>query len=126
MRLIDADALKKKFIEWLPKDGKDWLSGIHPLENLSVNAIMEIEEAPTIEATPVVHGEWILEAHKESCNYGWNVTAECSECCDEVKKIWEGFFPGVPDYLAKDVAMLNAKNVKLSNFCSNCGAKMDK
>lgn len=77
-----------------------------------------------IEYEPVRHGRWILEAHNERVNYRWNVTAECSECCDEKKEIYAGFFPGVPDYLAKDVILDSAKSVKLSNYCSNCGAKM--
>ena len=73
----------------------------------------------------VRHGRWILEAHKERVNYRWNVTAECSECCDEKKEIYAEFFQGVPDYLAKDVILDSAKSVKLSNYCPNCGAMMD-
>lgn len=38
------------------------------------------------------HGRWILQANNERTNYRWNVTAECSECCDEEKEIWAGFF----------------------------------
>ena len=78
-----------------------------------------------IEVSPVRHGRWILEANKERTNYRWSVTAECSECCDERKEIWGGFFPNVPDCIARDVALVSAKYVKLSNFCPNCGAKMD-
>ena len=78
-----------------------------------------------LNAEPVRHGRWILEAHKERVNYRWNVTAECSECCDEKKEIYAGFFSGVPDYLAKEVILADAKSVKLSNYCPNCGAKMD-
>ena len=74
---------------------------------------------------PVRHGRWILQANNERTNYRWNVTAECSECCDEKKEIWAGFFPNVPDWLARDVALESAKSVKLSNYCPNCGAKMD-
>lgn len=77
-----------------------------------------------VEAEPVRHGRWILEAHNERVNYRWNVTAECSECCDEKKEIYAGFFPGVPDYLAKEVILADAESVKLSNYCPNCGAKM--
>ena len=77
------------------------------------------------DVAPVRHGRWILEAHKERVNYRWNVTAECSECCDEKKEIYAGFFPGIPDYLAKDIILDSAKSVKLSNYCPNCGAKMD-
>ena len=77
------------------------------------------------DVVPVRHGRWILEAHDERVNYRWNVTAECSECCDERKEIWAGFFPGFPSPIAKDVALVSAESVKLSNYCPNCGAKMD-
>ena len=73
----------------------------------------------------VRHGRWILEAHDERVNYRWNVTAECSECCDEQKEIWAGFFPNVPPPISRDVALVSAESVKLSNYCPNCGAKMD-
>ena len=84
-----------------------------------------ILDAPSADVAPVRHGRWILEAHDERVNYRWNVTAECSECCDEQKEIWAGFFPNVPDWLARDTALIDAKSVKLSNYCPNCGAKMD-
>lgn len=77
------------------------------------------------DVAPVRHGYWILEAHKERVNCRWNVTAECSECCDEKKEIWAGFFPGVPDSMAMEIAIMDARQVKLSNFCPNCGSKMD-
>ena len=78
-----------------------------------------------VDFAPVVHGRWILEAHDERVNYRWNVTAECSECCDEQKEIWAGFFPNVPPSIARDAALVSAESVKLSNYCPNCGAKMD-
>lgn len=56
-------------------------------------AIRKIQAA---DVAQVRHGRWILEAHDERVNYRWNVTAECSECCDEEKEIWAGFFPNVP------------------------------
>ena len=80
---------------------------------------------PAADVEPVRHGRWILEAHDERVNYRWNVTAECSECCDELKEIWAGFFPGVPPCIARDAALVSAESVKLSNYCPNCGAKMD-
>ena len=86
----------------------------------------KIFDFPAADVAPVVHGRWILEVHKDRANYRWNVIAECSECCDERKEIWSGFFPNVPDYLARDVSLINAKEVELSNYCPNCGAKMDK
>ena len=80
---------------------------------------------PATDVAPVVHGRWILEAHDERVNYRWNVTAECSECCDEQKEIWAGFFPSVPPSIARGAALVSAKGVKLSNYCPKCGAKMD-
>lgn len=86
----------------------------------------EPADAPTIDPETLrPKGRWILEAHNERVNYRWNVTAECSECCDEKKEIWAGFFPGVPDSMAREVSLMDAKQVKLSNYCPNCGAKME-
>ena len=84
-----------------------------------------ILDAPATDVAPVRHGRWLLEANKDKVNCRWNVTAECSNCCDEKKEIWAGFFPNVPDWLARDTALIDAKSVKLSNYCPNCGAKMD-
>ena len=98
------------------------------IESLHValdSAINALRNAPAADVAPVVHGRWILEAHDERVNYRWNVTAECSECCDEQKEIWAGFFPNVPPSIARDVALVSAESVKLSNYCPNCGAKMD-
>ena len=125
-RLIDANALVETIVN-TPSE----VAQIHTYNVLSSLAERQheilniIDNAPTIDAVPVVHGRWLYEAHRESSNYRWNVTAECSECCDEKKEIWAGFFPNVPDWLARDVAMQSAKSVKLSNYCPNCGAKMD-
>ena len=84
-----------------------------------------ILDAPAADVALVRHGQWILEAHDERVNYRWNVTAECSECCDEQKEIWAGFFPSVPPSIARSAALVSAKGVKLINYCPNCGAKMD-
>ena len=95
-------------------------------KRISVDAMKSfIKNRPAADVVPVVHGRWILEAHDERVNYRWNVTAECSECCDEQKEIWAGFFPNVPPCIARDVALISAESVKLSNYCPNCGAKMD-
>lgn len=83
-------------------------------------------ELPAADVSPVRHGRWLYEVHKENVNFRWNVTAECSECCDNRKEIWGGFFPNVPDCIARDVALQNAKQIKLDNYCPNCGVKMNK
>ena len=77
------------------------------------------------DVSPVRHGRWILEVHDERVNYRWNVTAECSECCNEKKEIWAGFFAYIVPSISRSVALTSAKRVKLSNYCPNCGAKMD-
>lgn len=95
-------------------------------KRVSVDAMKSfIKNRPAADVAPVVHGRWILEAHDERVNYRWNVTAECSECCDEQKEILAGFFPNVPSPIARDAALVSAESVKLSNYCPNCGAKMD-
>ena len=95
-------------------------------KRISVDAMKSfIKNRPAADVAPVVHGRWILEAHDERVNYRWNVTAECSECCDEQKEIWAGFFPNVPPCIARDVALISAESVKLSNYCPNCGSRMD-
>lgn len=90
---------------------------------LMVKSMVHSEQPADV--APVRHGRWLLQANNERTNYRWNVTAECSECCDEEKEIWAGFFPNVPDWLARDVALESAKSVKLSNYCPNCGCRMD-
>lgn len=115
MRLIDADALLWRVDKML------YAGRLQHTRDY----IYAVNTQPTIDAEPVNHGRWILKTNKEPSNYRWNVTAECSECCDEKGEIWGGFFPGVPDWLARDTALLYAKDVKISNYCPNCGAKMD-
>ena len=111
---------------------KDWdlfqceeLDKGKPWDGHTSKDVRRLLSIPAADVAPVVHGRWILEAHDERVNYRWNVTAECSECCDEQKEIWAGFFPNVPSPIARDAALVSAESVKLSNYCPNCGAKMD-
>lgn len=115
---INRDELLALYNENILTEKSDYIEGVRDI-------IQDIKAAPVVDVAPVMHGRWILEAHKERTNYRWSVTAECSECCDEQKEIWAGFFYNVPDYLARDVSLISAKEVELSNYCSNCGTKMD-
>lgn len=119
-RLIDADSLEM-YIE----REFDGVTGYDVTPSRAVADFMDMIYAqPTVDAEPVKHGRWVLTPHKESCNYRWNVTAHCSECKYDAGEIWAGFFPGVPDGIAKIVAEDCAKSAKPSNYCPNCGAKM--
>ena len=122
MRLIDADKLlhEVKMSTKLIAESRNATA-----RNVVKKVLYIIEYSETVDAEPVRHGKWLLKAYKEPSNYRWNVKAECSECCDEEKEIWAGFFPNVPDWLARDVAIQCAEEVKMSNYCPNCGAKMD-
>lgn len=114
MRLIDADALREGWLDWDPYD------------EIEANTVLySIDEQPTIDAEPVRHRQWALEAHNERVNYRWSVTAKCPECGHDKGEIYAGFFPGVPDSIAEPVIISNAEDIKLDNYCPECGAKMD-
>lgn len=88
-RLIDADAV----------DYENIMCSMAQLHWL--NAI--IEKQPTIEAVPVVHGEWNIGKFNAGSE---TVFMECSECA----AVFD-----VPTF----VFGLNY------NYCPNCGVKMD-
>lgn len=101
MRLIDADALKDnlehhyKYTDQEYEVDRQWSIGYN--SGLD-RALFSLNYAPTIETEPVRHGEWEFDPE----SYTWN----CSEChdCEE-----DGCMDGSV----------------LSNYCPNCGAKMD-
>lgn len=93
MTLIDRDAiiLKRRFMV-----ATDW-SGDH--DGYAV-LVKDIYDAPTIEASPVVHGQWV---HTDYAKH-WTSKDECSEC-------------SYHSYDREDLTDFN--------YCPNCGAKMD-
>lgn len=90
MRLIDADALLKK-TGWVNLYGK----------NKSAHVVFskDIHECPTIEAVPVVHGEWIL-----------------------VSDDLYGFISRPSDYYL--CSSCHGASERPTAYCPNCGAKM--
>lgn len=101
MRLIDADALKGVMIETLeiikanPKmDNQE----AHVIAAFHTVGIM-IDDAPTVDAEQVRHGEWIFKERK-GIKEAWY---QCSEC-------------NAYDLREIDVT---------SHYCWACGAKMD-
>ena len=121
---IERDAISEEIRKYYYKNPPNFSYGEGFDRGLD-RAQRAILDAPAADVAEVRHGRWLLEANKDKVNCRWNVTAECSNCCDEKKEIWAGFFPNVPDWLARDTALIDAKSVKLSNYCPNCGAKMD-
>ena len=87
MRLIDADALMESLCDELGED--------EVLYRIPPDAI---DEAPTIEAAPVVHGRWDDFCNGKMCCCS-ACKAEFDNACNEIHGEWK--------------------------FCPNCGAKMD-
>lgn len=100
MRLIDADALDRKVYNDIPIKVFGSIKKMAAVRQL-------IEDAPTIDAVPVRHGEWIhgREIGKEWMYDHWVKYFEdwrCSNCGVVFKQESE------PKY----------------HYCPNCGAKM--
>lgn len=100
MRLISADELTELY------DGCDGLSV--PIAVVRQN----IEDAPTIDAEPVRHGHWIKMTDSDGDYYC------CSNCGEELPR-YSCTFP-TP---TKPFPLM--KSVDKTNYCPNCGAKMD-
>lgn len=102
MRLIDADALLKA-----SRIGKVLYFNDTATDGYTdVLLALEVERATTIEAEPVKHGMWINRRSPSG-----TPLCECSVCGDSA--ISQNDSWGYPlDYYTTD-------------FCPNCGAKMD-
>lgn len=68
------------------------------------NAIEIIQNAPTIDAVPVVHGRWEIVKRKNI----WDVETAVHECS-----------------VCKRFTVKNVGIMRTSNYCPNCGARMD-
>lgn len=73
MRLVDADRLEAKIQERVMLLEKAY--GSRDPYAIGVDeGLMYVEDAPTVDAEPVVHGRWI------TWNKGQNNWCECSNC----------------------------------------------
>lgn len=95
MRLIDADALMRKFAEFVRASNNSDFADV-PTWN---DAVSFVDSAPTIEAEK--HGRWVYEGKR-----GRFPACRCSECGNVENADW---------------AILG-DNV---NYCPHCGAKMN-
>ena len=91
-RLIDANALREYMFAEVDKYGEDYL-----FIDIAIDAI---DNAPTVDAVEVVHGEWEMGLDEGDYEYG-----TCSVC-------------GYNEYNAFGCLLPH-------NYCPNCGAKMD-
>lgn len=97
-RLIDADELVSKInkLDIFYFIGETDIA-VHDCQMVELGAVLsEIDEAPTVDAVPVVHGRWDTIAQKTVSRL-----SRCSAC-------------GFEKY-----------NIHWCNHCPNCGAKMD-
>ena len=112
MRLIDADALCVN-VEGLEERALSYVKGLDPIKDAPYRcqrwtAILaersafkyDIIAAPTIDAVPVVHGEWI---DNKNTIIGDLIERNCSLCGQR----------------------MTSRIDKLMSYCPNCGAKMD-
>lgn len=113
MRLIDADALKGDF--------RDWLS-----ENSDYRTVPQIiDSRPTIDAEPVRHGRWewyeywgdaAFRDPPEIYDAGW----ACSACGTALLQYLQSHFPDIPSYTE-----CASEEKPTLECCPCCGAKMD-
>ena len=92
MNLIDRDALHKIYYGWLSQLDEEKEAG--QLEAIQT-CLSVLEDAPEVDANPVVHGEWRMQKHDIY------TTCACSRCGTEFE--W---------------------SLMTYDFCPNCGAKM--
>lgn len=98
MRLIDADALELEADQHNVMNGVAFVGqrgGGRTLEIVKRLLKHMIDNAPTIEAVPVVHGRWVYGV---TLNHEWR---KCSEC------------------------LVSQEIFGCFTYCPNCGAKMD-
>lgn len=100
MRLIDADTFNH--FDYSCFDGQlseDAIQGMDTVLNV-------IDTAPTIDAAPVRHGHWI-ENHYMFYVFG------------------ENYKPALNVEIDYKCNICNKDNEKTTDYCPNCGAKMD-
>lgn len=108
MRLVNADALLCKLEKYSDPTAREKNEYLFGMQQRLETCIELVDDAPTVDAVPVVHGRWII---KDNPGTGW-YRVTCSECGEDVTSVAPviGFFP---------------KAKATWDFCPNCGARMD-
>lgn len=71
-----------------------------------------VGEAPTIEAEPVRHGRWIAMSDADGVYWA------CSECGEDI--------PRISHYNPQFDLFPRLESIDKTNYCPNCGAKMER
>jgi len=105
MRLIDADKAVEQINEWLDQTGAIPLNTSYHFELLGC-----IEDCPTIDAVPVVRGEWKLYGNDDDSGMSYWCTACNFQLSEDL------FYAGY-----------NGRWIEngVFKYCPNCGAKME-
>jgi len=109
MRLIDADAYAAEL--WKMRQNYQMLDDTQTADKIMhglYRAEQALKEAPTVDAVPVVHGEWVSEWG------GWlglTLTVKCSICGADALYRYDGDDADVDRVC--------------SHYCPNCGCRMD-
>ena len=94
-RLIDADLFRKEIECCDIETSNDWMT-----------IVEQLNEAPTVDAVEVVHGEWTIIED----DYDDATILECSVCETSFRfDEYDGLLPQAQTY----------------HYCPNCGARMD-
>ena len=106
MRLIDANGLQREYIAERRRT-----SPMHKYQNRIVVVVRaeNVDNAPTIDAVPVVHARWVKDRERNTY---------CSHC--------EKYIPAVhwhDEY--QDYESEWDEEIDETEYCPNCGAKMD-
>lgn len=102
MRLIDADSLIDYLKEMWGRCGEDdWYEA--QVKDACEEDVEIVNKQPTIDAVPVMHGEWIENSP---------IKTYCSICG------WASY-----SMLCEDNSIMMRNN--RTPYCPNCGAKMD-
>jgi len=127
MRLIDGNALYEKTAEWeslametlkVQEDNAEWQRWQTILTERTAFKY-DVADAPTIDAVPVVHGNWITKEYM----YGDPDVG--------LEDMWVDRLAEATDYYAecsmcgKNAGYDGEGSLILSDFCPSCGAKMD-
>ena len=109
-RLIYAEDAMKWIIESKVPETGAFTKGINKGLNIALSTLGNNEVLPTVDAVEVVHGRWV---DRYGGKYA-NPLYECSECKKKA-----------PYKFEDDSLHIGLWLQDLTDYCPNCGAKMD-